>query len=417
MTRTDLGFVVLGVLPVLLVAVVLWWFRRRRRDEMYVGVTPGERPAPGTGIRTRRLGGTGEWTGAVAVRFTPPDGVTPGIAGTVVDGRADQVDLSATIIDLAVRGHLTLTAVPGDGSTRAEDPDGPSRAVDWELERHREVRDGLRPFEAELLGELFAGGDRVRLSALRGSFGMTLRKTQIGLYREVVDHGWYVDHPQLRNRRLGCLGWPILLAGLALLGLLAVDLVTHRRYGPLELLPGLGLLVSGLLLVRGGRGRTPRTAEGTAVRVQTLGFREYLTTAEADQIRVEEARDVFSRYLPYAIVFGCADRWSRIFGEVAARAHLAGVADVAFDLDWIQGVDLLADVAHLGIDVVRVVDAFDGPGLVDVGAGLGDLVDGDLVETLSNGLGELASGVGDFVASSADLVDGLDGCDLDGCDL
>ena len=115
-------------------------------------------------------------------------------------------------------------------------------------------------------------------------------------------------------------------------------------------------------------------------------------------------------------MFGCAERWSRIFGEVAARAHLAGVADVAFDLDWIHGVGLLADVSHLGLDVVRVVDAFDGPGLVDVGAGLGGLGDLDLVDTLSNGLGELASGVGEFVSSAGDLVDGLDGCG-DGCDL
>ena len=79
----DIGFLVLGVAPLLLVAVVLVWFRRRRRDEMFVGVTPGELPATGDGIRTRRLVGPGEWRGPVAVRFAPPDDVTPGIAGTV----------------------------------------------------------------------------------------------------------------------------------------------------------------------------------------------------------------------------------------------------------------------------------------------------------------------------------------------
>ena len=423
----DIGFLVLGVAPLLLVAVVLVWFRRRRRDEMFVGVTPGELPATGDGIRTRRLVGPGEWRGPVAVRFAPPDDVTPGIAGTVVDGRADQVDISATIIDLAVRGHLTITAVHPQGATRADSPsatppanppgtDEPSTAVDWELTRAPSPADRLRPFEAELLGELFASGPVVRLSALKGSFGMTLRRAQIGLYREVVDRGWYAKHPQDRNKRLWWLGIPMLLLGLLVRGVMLIDLVTVRRFGPLEVVPGLGLVASAALLLWGGRGRTPRTAAGTAVRVQTLGFREYLTTAEADQIRFEEARDVFSRYLPYAIVFGCAERWSRIFGEVAARAHLAGVADVAFDLDWIHGVGLLADVSHLGLDVVRVVDAFDGPGLVDVGAGLGGLGDLDLVDTLSNGLGELASGVGEFVSSAGDLVDGLDGCG-DGCDL
>ena len=227
----DVGFLVLGVAPLLLVAVVLVWFRRRRRDEMFVGVTPGELPATGDGIRTRRLAGPGEWRGTVAVRFTPPDDVTPGIAGTVVDGRADQVDISATIIDLAVRGHLTITAVHPQGATRAASPtatppanppgtDEPSTAVDWELTRAPSPSGRLRPFEAELLGELFASGPVVRLSALKGSFGMTLRRAQIGLYREVVDRGWYAKHPQDRNKRLWWLGIPMLLLGLLVLGVL-----------------------------------------------------------------------------------------------------------------------------------------------------------------------------------------------------
>jgi hypothetical protein len=43
------------------------------------------------------------------VRFTPPDGVTPGLIGTVIDGRADVRDLSATLIDLAVKGHFQIS--------------------------------------------------------------------------------------------------------------------------------------------------------------------------------------------------------------------------------------------------------------------------------------------------------------------
>jgi uncharacterized membrane protein len=67
-----------------------------------------------------------------------------------------------------------------------------------------------------------------------------------------------------------------------------------------------------------------RTADGSAVHAQSLGFRQYLVTAEANQIRWEEAQSVFSRYLPYAIVFGVAEKWADTFEQVAAAAAAAG---------------------------------------------------------------------------------------------
>lgn len=57
------------------------------------------------------------------------------------------------------------------------------------------------------------------------------------------------------------------------------------------------------------------------MRIQTLGFLHYLETAEADQIRFEEGEDLFSRYLPYAIAFGVAERWAKVFAELAARGY------------------------------------------------------------------------------------------------
>jgi uncharacterized membrane protein len=67
-----------------------------------------------------------------------------------------------------------------------------------------------------------------------------------------------------------------------------------------------------------------RTADGSAVLAQSLGFKQYLVTAEANQIRWEEAQDIFSRYLPYAIVFGVASQWASTFERVAASAAAAG---------------------------------------------------------------------------------------------
>jgi hypothetical protein len=51
----------------------------------------------------------------------------------------------------------------------------------------------------------------VRLSTLKGSFAMTMREAQIGLYREVVDRGWYARPPRARNGRTRAIGLLVLV--------------------------------------------------------------------------------------------------------------------------------------------------------------------------------------------------------------
>ena len=45
---------------------------------------------------------------------------------------------------------------------------------------------------------------------------------------------------------------------------------------------------------------------------------------QRQQIAFEEASNIFSRYLPYAVVFGVADRWASTFADVAQAAEAAG---------------------------------------------------------------------------------------------
>ena len=47
-----------------------------------------------------------------AVEFQPPDGVRPGQIGTLLDEQANPLDVTATIVDLAVRGYLRIEELP-----------------------------------------------------------------------------------------------------------------------------------------------------------------------------------------------------------------------------------------------------------------------------------------------------------------
>ena len=59
--------------------------------------------------------------GPVAVQFPPPEGLRPGQLGTLLDERANVVDVTATIVDLAVRGHLRIEELAAQGALPSRD--------------------------------------------------------------------------------------------------------------------------------------------------------------------------------------------------------------------------------------------------------------------------------------------------------
>lgn len=299
---------VTGVLALLIAGagsvLVIRRVMRNGRDRQYLGLTPGLAPAPGqelqVGYRDKRT--------PVAVQFTPPPGVSPGEVGTLLDEVADPKDVTATIIDLAVRGYLRIDEVPPKKAGR--------KPNDWTLSQLREAGPELKMFEATLLGYIFAERRQVALSTLKTTFASSMSRVQTLLYEDVTDNRWFSANPaSVRSR------WQVggaILAFFGLFGAFAAANVFDVK--GIALVPG-ALVIVGLVMVVVAKSAPARTPAGTAVLAQAFGFQRYLTTAEANQIRFEEGEDIFSRYLPYAIVFGVAERWARVFGELAAQGY------------------------------------------------------------------------------------------------
>jgi uncharacterized membrane protein YgcG len=277
--------------------------RRTGRDRAYLGLTPGLMPAAGqpgtTGYRSKRA--------PVAVQFTPPAGVRAGELGTLLDEVAHPRDVTATIIDLAVRGFLQVREV--------SQPDPRHKVSDWELVSLAGDHSTLGGFETKLLDELFAARPTVKLSELRTTFAASMAQVQTRLYEDVTAKGWFSRNP--RTVRMQWIAAGAVLVGLGVAGgLLAIGTGVRGLS-----LVGAAVVVVGLLVLLLAKAAPARTAAGTAVLAEAVGFRRYLETAEANQIRFEEGEDLFSRYLPYAIVFGVAERWAKIFGELAAQGR------------------------------------------------------------------------------------------------
>ena len=277
------GVVSLGAIGGMIVAA------RRGRDEMFAGLTPGNIPVagePAQVIRVRNI--------PFAVQFTPPKGVLPGMIGTLFDEKAETRDVTATLVDLAARGFWRI---------EQPEPKGDFRIV------RLAPPQGLVGYEGLLYDALFGDGAPVVTSSeLEGkSFGQSVQAIQRELYVAVTAVGWFKGNPQTARGLRTALGMVIVVAAFFI----------GVSSGAFLLAVPLGL-VGGAIAITGAWAPV-RSALGSAMTSQALGFKQYLETAEADQIKFEEGQDIFSRYLPYAIAYGCADRWAKIFAELAAR--------------------------------------------------------------------------------------------------
>jgi hypothetical protein len=187
----------------------------------------------------------------------PPGDLRPGQAGTLLDGVANPRDVTATIVDLAVRGYLLI-----------EDTGEDEGSQDWRLVRLGQT-DGLLDYERLLLDGLFLTAERdsdvqsVRLYELGTEFASQLERAQDALYADVTGRGWFTTRPDQARRRWRTIGGYLLLVGV-------IAIIVAATTSDLGLVP-IPLALAGLILIAGA-GRMPmRTAAGTAMADRVAG--------------------------------------------------------------------------------------------------------------------------------------------------
>jgi len=99
----------------------------------------------------------------IAAQYEPPDKLTPGEVGTLIDNSADMRDITASIVDLAVRGYLTIEEKQKDHMLSLWH----DKNYIFHLKKPRDSWSALKPHEQDLVGGLFAEGDNVTLSDLQ----------------------------------------------------------------------------------------------------------------------------------------------------------------------------------------------------------------------------------------------------------
>jgi hypothetical protein len=252
-------------------------------------------------------------TGPGTSEFEVESGFRPGQVGTLGDERVDPVDITATVLDLAIRGHLRITELP---STNAHDP------LDWTFER-MQGRDTLLTYERTLLDAVApTTGEQVLVSSIGKNIAPVVGRVQSELYDNVVANGWFTSRPDTARNRWAAVGWVAFAVSVGIL----VGLVAFTKFGLL----GLALVIVAGLLLAVSQSMPRRTAAGSAVLAGLNVLSQTLATQPFDTIAKETAYEEISEVLPYAVVLGSCARWTQALADADDDP---GVPDPE-DLSW-----------------------------------------------------------------------------------
>jgi len=239
---------------------------------------------------------------SVAPMYEPPKDLTPAEAGTLLSDNIEARDITSTLIDLAVKGYLKIVEIENKILFISH------KDYILRLLKPRPEWQGLAAHEAEVLNNIFpeVTAEETTLSSLKNRFYIALPSIREEIMGALKAKDLYSTDPESAK-------------GLALVGVLVIalpflwlQLTGHIRLSnsPTTLL--VGIVLSALFVYLFGHHLAAKTVRGARVRVQCLGFKEFMTRVDGDRIK-RMPPDTFEKFLPYAMAFGVEQHWAKAF--------------------------------------------------------------------------------------------------------
>ena len=274
----------LGPIVLLGGAGFLWWLKRGR-------------DAKGTGV--------------IIPQYDAPDGMKAIEVGALADFRVESRDLTATLIDLAVRKFIKITEV--DSAKLLTKRKGYTLTLlnkDWA---------GLNDWERSILAAVFSGGDAgtvAKLDDLKAKLYTTARSVKRSVDQSLTDRGYFVANPTK-------------FLAVPVVGVIIVAIIIVQVHLPILL--AAGIIAGAAIFAVFYHFMPARTAKGVAAKEHILGLKMYLEVAEKDRIAMLQSPDapyapkstapertveLFEKLLPYAIVLRVEKQWAAKFADI-----------------------------------------------------------------------------------------------------
>ena len=249
----------------------------------------------------------------ISAQYEPPDTLSPGEAGTLVDNSADIRDITASMVDLAVRGYMVIEEHQVDrmlGLYHEKD-------YNFILQKNRSEWSALKAHEQSLLDGFFSAGtigETVSMSSLQNSFYENLADMKKGIFESLVAQGFYSRRPDsVRNTYVGA---AIVVAVLSVW--IGSRLASSFGMAPFTLIAA-GILTAGV--IAGFAWFMPaHTEQGTRALEKVLGFEDFLNHVESDRFnRMIKTPQMFEKFLPFAMALGVEKNWSKAFQGIMTQ--------------------------------------------------------------------------------------------------
>jgi uncharacterized membrane protein YgcG len=259
----------------LAVMFTLWWYK-------------GRDPDPGL---------------SVAPMYEPPTGMTPAEAGTLLDDTIHPRDITSTLIDLAVRGFVTIEEVDDKGLVFHH------KDYIFHLLKPMAQWTDLAPHESVILANMFMGGEVTRLSSLKNRFYTAIPAIRQDIKSQLRKKGMYLLDPDSAN------GYSLFGAVLIVAPFLMLQFLWNKEvFGSIALVIGCGF-ISAILWWLFAREMTAKTVKGGRTRIAILGFQEFMNRVDADRLK-RMPPDTFEKFLPYAMALGVEHQWAQAFAGI-----------------------------------------------------------------------------------------------------
>lgn len=226
------------------------------------------------------------------VEYRPPDGLTPAEVGMILDDKVDFRDIISLLPYWGMQGYISIQVV--EKSWLSDD---------HQLTRLSDLPGTANDYERVLFNAIFASGDQVLVSDLKGQFHETLSSAKTLLSDRVKNMGFYYPVSVDMQVYMMVAAFLVLLAG----GLTFIWLDTLWVPVALFVVAAIGFIFSRFML--------KKNEAGIKVYQKVKGFREFVKTAEKEKLErmLEDDAGYFEKTIPYAMVFGYAAKWSAKF--------------------------------------------------------------------------------------------------------
>ena len=243
----------------------------------------------------------------IAAQYEPPNQLTPGECGALIDDSADMRDITATIVDLAVRGFMVIEEHDKTSMLGLKH----DKDFNFILNKDRSSWSALKAHEQVLLNGIFSAGtvgETVPMSSLQNRFYKNLSDLKSRIFESLVSLGYYRRRPDsVRSFYIAVgfiVGFLMVWGGGAVGAAMGMPAQTFIIAG----------ILTGMIICAFGWFMPAHTEAGTRAVEGILGFEDFLAHVESDRFnRMIKTPQMFEKFLPFAMALGVEKNWSKAF--------------------------------------------------------------------------------------------------------